>query len=67
MMEVSLHDLTRAYIRSDKTLTLKQSLSERNRQQLELLKKELAEEIITAVRARMKEENARYYSGKLAA
>jgi hypothetical protein len=43
-MEVSLHDLTRAYIRSDKTLTLKQSLSERNRPQLELLKKELAEE-----------------------
>jgi hypothetical protein len=53
-MDASLHELTRTYVSVDWTLRSDRIFSERNRQQLEMLRDELRQEIITAVRAKMK-------------
>jgi hypothetical protein len=53
-MDASLHELTRTYVCVDGTLKSDRIFSERNRQQLEMLRDELRQEIVTAVRAKMK-------------
>jgi hypothetical protein len=56
-MSASVQELTRTYINVDSVLRSDRIFSERNRQQLEMLRDELREEIVTAVRARMKAES----------
>jgi hypothetical protein len=53
-MNASIQMLTRTYISVDAALRSNRIFSERNRQQIEMIKDELQQEIVNAVRARMK-------------
>jgi len=53
-MNCSLHDLTRAYITIDERLRMT-LMADTSRRQLELFRDEIGEEIVTVVRAQMKE------------
>lgn len=66
-MNTTIHILTRPYISVDAVLRSTRIISERNRQQLEMIRDELQQEVVKAVRARMKTadllESRIYYGG----
>jgi hypothetical protein len=56
-MSVSVRELTQVYILIDSTLISNCPWTEPTRRQLELLRDEIGEKIVSAVRNRMKQEN----------